>query len=252
MSGLPQKARFRCPGCGFFQLEPPGLISTFCQSCGEHYGVRIAPTAPTAPTISLSNRAVLCYRCGKSHPVSPHAANTICPGCNSAIELGDMTVLTPTSRQVDIRGRLVIGPAGSLSSSWIVCGAADIEGRIAGVLRSEGEVCLGARGVCACRMTAPAVVIDKKARMSLTLPLETGHLEVRGHLKGTVHCRGIVHVRRGGRLEAEVYARAVKVDKGGALFGTCHVDGTQPAEPGKQIPSYRLDTLWPEHLCPAC
>ena len=166
--------------------------------------------------------------------------------------MGDMTILSPTSRQVEIRGRLIIGPRGSLSSSWIVCGAADIGGRIDGVLRSEGEVSLGAGGVCACRITAPAVVIDKKARMILTLTLETGHLEVRGHLKGTVHCRGIVHVRRGGRLEAEVYARAVKVEKGGALLGTCHVDGTQPAEPCKQVPTCREDTLWPEQLCPAC
>lgn len=164
-----------------------------------------------------------------------------------------MEILSPASRQVDTRGKLIIGPAGSLSSSWIVCGSADIEGRVVGKLQSEGSVHWEAIGVCACKIEAPSVVIGKKARTGFTLPLETGHLEVRGHLVGTVHCRGIVHVCRGGRLEAEVYARAVKVDKGGALLGTCHVDGAQPEE--SRLPhSSGSQTIseWSEVLCPAC
>jgi len=159
-----------------------------------------------------------------------------------------MTILDATSRQVDTRGKLTIGTAGSLSSSWIVCGSADIGGHIVGVLRSAGEVHLATIGVCACQISAPSVVIAKHARTSLTLPLETDHLEVRGHLAGIIHCRGIVHVRGGGRLEAEVHARAVKVDKGGALLGTCHVDGAQPDETA----SHHRDTIWSERLCPAC
>ena len=163
-----------------------------------------------------------------------------------------MMILTAASRQVDTRGKLTIGPAGSLSSSWIVCGSADIEGQIVGMLRSEGEVHLGTGSVCACQITAPKVIVGKNARASFTLPVMTEHLEVRGHLTGTVHCRGIVHVRRGGRLEAEVHARSVRVEKGGALLGTCHIDGTQPDETGKQLFSDRRDTLWSGLLCPAC
>jgi cytoskeletal protein CcmA (bactofilin family) len=163
-----------------------------------------------------------------------------------------MTILSAASRKVDIRGRLTVGPAGSLSSSWIVCGSAEIEGNIVGVLTSEGGVHIATGRACACQITAPAVFIEKKARACFMLPLETGYLEVRGHLTGIVHCRGIVHVRRGGRLEAEVHARSVKVEKGGALLGTCHVDGTQPDEAGKQIPPNNRDALWPAHLCPAC
>ncbi len=235
-------------------MEPPGLISTYCQSCGDYYEVRACAKPIQVPFVATPDRrAVLCHRCGKSHQVSPHAVNTICPCCNSAIDLVDMVVVSATSRQVDTRGRLTIGPSGSLSSSWIICGSADIEGGIAGMLRSEGGVHLATNHVCACQITAAAVFIEKKARACFTLPLETGYLEVSGrHLTGIVHCRGIVHVRRGGRLEAEVHARSVKVEKGGALLGTCHVDGAQPDEPGKQIPSNHRDVLWSEHLCPAC
>jgi len=162
-----------------------------------------------------------------------------------------MVILSAASRQVDTRGRLIIGPSGSLGSSWIVCGSAVIEGRVVGMLRSEGEVRLATNGICACRITAPSLIIEKKARVCFTLPVEIGHLEVRGHLAGIVHCRGIVHVRRGGRLEAEVHSRSVRVEKGGALLGTCHVNETQPADSGKPLSSNR-NVLWSEHLCPAC
>jgi cytoskeletal protein CcmA (bactofilin family) len=189
-------------------------------------------------------RAVLCHRCGHTHSVSAHAVNTLCPCCNSAIEFGDITILSSTSCRVDTRGKLTIAAAGSLSSSWIVCGSADIQGRIVGVLRSEGEVHLSTSRASACQITAPSVFIGKNARASFTLPLETGQLEVRGHLTGIVHCRGIVHVRRGGRLEAEVHARSVRVEKGGALLGTCHVDCTQPDEPTRPAASIHDENLW--------
>lgn len=255
MPRLPQKAPFQCPGCGFVQFEPPRLVSTFCQSCGDYYAVGrgISEPPPPLPPAAFAKRIeVRCHRCGSTHAVSPHAQSTLCPCCNSAIEMGDRTFLLPASRVVDIRGKLTIGPAGSLSSSWIVCGSAHIEGLVVGVLRSEGEVHLANTGVCACQITAPAILVDKNARVSLPLPAETGHLEVRGHLSGVIHCNGVVHVRRGGRLEAEVHARAVRVEKGGALIGSCHVDGAQPAEPSTQLANDDRDTtLWFRRLCPA-
>lgn len=248
---LPQKVRFQCPGCGFSQLEPPRLISTYCRSCGEYYEIRKPVCGKAAPGVSASpseKLAILCYRCGMTHQVSAHSVNTLCPGCNSAIELQDMTILSAASRQVDTRGKLTIGPAGSLSSSWMICGSADIQGRIVGVLRSQGEVHLATSRVCACQITAPSVVIEKNARASFTLPLEAGQLDVRGHLTGIVHCRGVVYVRRGGRLEAEVHARSVRVEKGGALLGACHIDGDQPDQTGKPV-SPEDDVV--RALCPA-
>lgn len=254
MPRLPQKAPFQCPGCGFVQHEPPHLISTYCQSCGDYYEVRsplrkIRPGAREAAT--TGRRPVHCHRCDTVHHVSPSAVNTLCPCCNAAIHLGDFDIPSPASRAVDIRGKLTIGPAGSLSSSWIICGSAHIEGRVIGVLRSEGEVHLATRDACACKISAPSVWIEKHARASFTLPLETSHLEVRGHLAGIVHCRGIVHVRRGGRLEAEVYARSVRVEKGGALLGVCHIDGTQPLDSTPHPASETASVPLPARLCPA-
>ncbi len=251
MARLPQKTPFRCPGCGFVQLEPPHLISTYCRSCGDYYEVgRPDSKKPPHPApVSSKNRGVHCHRCGNSHLVSAHARSTLCPSCNSAIELEDITFLLPASRTVDTRGRLTIGPSGSLSSSWIICGSAHIAGNIVGLFRSEGEVRLATNHSCACQITAPTVVIEKNARSSFTLPVETDHLVVWGHLTGIVHCRGVVHVRRGGRLEADVHARSVTVEKGGALLGTCHVDVTQPEPPREKTPL--PSDPWPARLCPA-
>jgi len=250
----PQKTPFRCPGCGYVQLEPPHLISTYCHSCGDYFEVgklTRAKSPPAEQTLPVEKHPVLCHRCGTTHQVSTYARTTICPSCSTSIELGDMTLLTPVSRPVDIRGKLTIGPGGSLSSSWIICGSALIEGSIMGLLRSEGEVHLATSQICACQITAPEVIIDKNAHASFTLPVETEHLVVRGHLTGIVHCRGIVHVRRGGCLEADVHARAVTVEKGGTLLGTCHVDGTQPADHNKQNFSDHSNRPLDGRLCPA-
>lgn len=251
MHRLPQKANFQCPGCGFSQLEPRHLISTYCQSCGEYYEVRQhTPPPPELPPASRNPRAVACHRCGVTHHVSEQATNTMCPGCNAAIELGDMKVSGPTARPVDIRGRLTITPSGSLSSSWIICGAADVHGRIVGILHSEGRIRISHGGICACQITAPTILIERQARATFTHPIETEHLEVSGHLAGIIHCRGDVHVRRGGRLEAEVYARSVRVEKGGALLGTCHVNATQSPELASKIVSPK-SPMWELPLCPA-
>lgn len=255
MSRLPQKTPFRCPGCGFVQLEPPRLISTYCQSCGDYYEIGkevIADPEPGQRAIYSERRPVHCHRCGSTHSVSPHAINTICPCCNSSIALEDLTFHLSASRPVDTRGKLTIGPDGSLSSSWIICGSAYIEGRIVGLMHSEGDVHLATKSICACQIIAPTIFIDKNAHASFTLPVETERLVVRGQLTGIVHCRGVVHVQRGGRLEAEVHARSVTVERGGSLLGSCHVDVSQPGETGKgRLGDLQRDSLWPTPLCPA-
>ncbi len=253
MPRLPQKARFLCPSCGASQLEPPHLISTFCRSCGDYFEVGLkagCPVLAPPPFVETKVRNVHCHRCQSDHRVSAHAENTICPRCNAAISLRDVLISSPTSRPVDTRGHLIIAPSGSLSSSWIVCGSAEIRGPLLGTIRSEGTVSFFNTGFFPCQLEAPAVLIGKSARLALTVALRTGRLEVKGHFSGLVHCRGDVHVRKGGRLEAEVHARSVRVEKGGALLGTCHVDVRQPLTRQTEEESLPLPEL-DAALCPA-
>ena len=247
-----QKTPFRCPACGFSQIEPVGLISTYCRSCGEHYQVasnaaRPPILPPLPPASGAPKRAVFCHKCQAVHTVSPSAQSTICPGCGAAIGLEDVSFYDAASRPVDTRGKLIIGPRGCLSSSWTICGSAQIQGRIIGRLIAEGEVRIGTSQTCACHITAPVIVIEKGASPVFLYPLQTERLVVYGCLTGIVHCRGIVHVQRGGRLEAAVYARSVTVDKGGVLVGDCRVAGGH-AEEAFPTPA-RLP--WPGNLCTA-
>lgn len=233
-------------------MEPPHLISTYCRSCGAHYEVAgrgiSEPVLPPVPTLrpDANNRSIYCHKCGTSHPASPHARSTLCPCCNAAIDLVDVTFQSPASLRVDTRGKLHIGPDATLSSSLTICGSACIQGRIIGRLVSEGEVRIATNEVCACHIAAPVIVIEKNKRPTFTHPLHTERLVVFGCLTGIVHCRGVVHVRRGGRLEADIHAKAVTVDKGGILLGDCRVSGNsiKPAVSGCDWPA-----AWPDSLC---
>ncbi len=236
MARAPQKSSFGCPDCGFVQSEPVGLISTFCRSCGGHYRVARGAAEPAAvpplpPAPVEARQAVTCRQCGCEHTVSRSAWCTICPGCAASIDLLGVSIFSSSSRPVDTRGKLVIGPQGCLTSSRAICGAANIQGRIIGSLVAEGEVRIGTNQTCACHITAPVIVIEKNTCPIFTRPLQTDHLIVFGTLTGIVRCRGTVHVRRGGRLEAKVFARSMTVEKGGALFGACRVADNCAHEP---------------------
>jgi len=240
MESGPKKKPFHCPKCGFVQLEPPHLISTYCRACGDYYevmrpGASKRPNAvfPPIPPITGQRKDVFCHRCGTTHSVSLHARSTICPGCNAGIDLVDIEFLTPASRPVDTRGNLFVGPEAALGSSWIICGSARIEGKVSGPLCAEGEVVLATKASLVCDIHAPSVLVDKHARVHLTAPVETDALVVKGHLAGIVRCRGLVRIMRGGSLEADVHARAVIVEKGGWLLGDLRIDRTQPHMPGR-------------------
>ena len=232
MAKSPRKAPARCPDCGFEQLEPLGLISTYCHSCGSCYeterGHRYNFGLPTAvPDVpdnpALPEKSVFCHRCGATHTVSLAARNTICPGCSACIDLPDISILHPSSQPVDTRGNLYIGPEGSLTNSWIVCASARIDGILNGVLRSEGDVVLSTTKPCACQIKAPTLVIAKHSSIKLISPLETETLIVKGQFFGIVNCNGTVHVMRGGHLEANICARSIVVEKGGFFKGSCQV-----------------------------
>ena len=121
MPQLPRKAPSRCPHCGFVQDEPEHLISTYCRGCGSYYKVS-PPSAGLARYSSevrtrirrrlpkIPPRQVRCYHCGQAHEVSGRARTTLCPECNAAIELSDVTVSSSTTRPIDTRGNLIITP----------------------------------------------------------------------------------------------------------------------------------------------
>lgn len=240
MPTTPPKTPFRCPVCGFVQLESPSLVSTNCRSCGAHYEVtaqdKIRAGGETAlPTFagkkSADGRTVHCLKCGRSHDVSRKAQSTICPGCYAPIELIDVSVNESISRAVDTRGHLKLGPKGIIGNEWIVCGSARIEGAFSGHLRCEGEARLAMQKPCTGRISAGSVLVDRKSRVECTHPIEADSFAIEGTFRGKIIARGIVRVLKGGVLEGEIEAPALVVEKGGIQTGPCRIQPFAPVSP---------------------
>jgi len=171
---------------------------------------------------------VHCLKCGRTHQVSPKAQSTICPGCYAPIELIEVCITAHSSRTVDTRGHLKIGPKGSLANPWIICGSARIEGPFQGHLRCEGELRLAMQKPCSGRITAGSLLVEKKTETTCSQPLETDSLVVQGTLRASVRCNGLVQVLKGGRLEGHLTAPALIVEKGGIRIGDCHIQPPAP------------------------
>jgi cytoskeletal protein CcmA (bactofilin family) len=170
-----------------------------------------------------AGKSVHCLKCGRTHQVSQKAQSTICPGCYAPIELIEVNITGHSSRAVDTRGLLKIGAKGSLSNPWIICGSARIEGAFNGHLRCEGEVRLNMQKPCGGRITADSIVVERKASIECSQPLEADQITIQGTLRAPVHCNGILQILSGGCLEGPVTSRAMVVEKGGIHIGECRI-----------------------------
>ena len=244
MPTTPPKTPFRCPVCGFVQLEPPHLVSTNCRSCGAHYeasaeGVRAGGTTELPSFAGAKQdpgKEVVCLKCGRTHRVSKKAQSTICPGCYAPIELIDVKVTGPSSRAVDTRGALRIHEKGSLNNPWIICGTARVEGVFHGHLRCEGEARLAMSKPCTGRVTAGAVLVEKKSTFTCAQAMETDQLAIKGTMLADVVCNGAIQIHSGGRLEGHVKTKSMIVDKGGVFFGQCEImPASEPAAATKAV-----------------
>ena len=178
-----------------------------------------------------AGKPVHCLKCGRTHQVSQKAQSTICPGCYAPIELIEVNITAHSSRAVDTRGLLKIGSKGSLSNPWIICGSARIEGTFNGHLRCEGEVRLNMQKPCTGRITADSILVEKKATIECSQPLEADSITIQGTLRGAIHCNGIIQILSGGCLEGPVTSRAMVVEKGGIHFGECRIQPPSAPEP---------------------
>jgi cytoskeletal protein CcmA (bactofilin family) len=178
-----------------------------------------------------AGKPVHCLKCGRTHQVSQKAQSTICPGCYAPIELIDVNITGPSSRAVDTRGLLKIAAKGSLSNPWIICGSARIEGAFNGHLRCEGEVRLNMQKPCSGRITADSIIVEKRASIECSQPLEADRITIQGTLRAPIHCKGIIQILSGGCLEGPVTSRAMVVEKGGFYLGECRIQPPAVVEP---------------------
>ncbi len=266
MAKSPAKLSVECPHCGFKQMEYAAAKSTLCRQCGKHFVV-VAERVEAKPSLELGgvvaaqsllrrfeglwNRpritSVACFDCGATQKLNSAATSTICPSCSVHMDLRDYKINTAFSRAIRTHGEVHVTSSGDLSSSSVICRSAVIEGKLRGSLHCLEKVEFRAPAKVQGKLTAPLVVIGKKADVQFFRQLQVGSIEIRGRMSGEIVAQTLVTIRSTGSLDGNVVARSINVEKGGTFSGQLVigqktweqaellpvVEGTKPRAPGK-------------------
>lgn len=238
-----RKITASCPKCGHSQPEPVNFISTICHECGQNFPRvpesalaafstgRLAKLIPErlSPTnlFKRAPRSIHCYRCGRSHEVSAYAHTTLCPRCNTHIQLDDLVIESHASRIIDTRGSLTVSAEGNLNATSTYCSSAMIRGQISGLVVCEKTITLNARGRCQARIEAQTVIIERDADLRFYFPIRANEFIVRGRASAVVKCSGVVNIKKTGHLDGEVRSRSFQVEKGGVFQGQLTVNAQE-------------------------
>jgi cytoskeletal protein CcmA (bactofilin family)/ribosomal protein S27E len=256
----PGKLSVDCPHCGFKQMEYAAAKSTLCRQCGKHFliageasatgaaGLEVKAATATEQLLGrvgeIWRRAiwrrprinsVACYDCGTVQVLNSAASSTICPSCSVHMDLRDYKITTAFSRSVRTHGDVYVTSAGDLSSSSVVCRTAIIEGKLRGTLQCHEKLEFRSSAKVQGKLTAPLLVIGKKARVEFFRQLQVGALEIRGRMSGEVVAETYVTIRKSGVLEGNVVARSINVEKGGSFTGQLMI-GPKKYEQGELLP----------------
>ncbi|MFV0336713.1 MAG: polymer-forming cytoskeletal protein [Chthoniobacterales bacterium] len=259
----PRKISVGCPWCGGTQQEPPEFIKTICRHCGQSFSREAIQPRKQIAAKSLAaaaqgndslrrrvirffrraDREVHCYRCGHDHVVSGYAKGSNCPTCSTYIGFSPLVVTASVSRnELDIRAKLTVKKNASLNVVRAICSSADLLGQFFGMLYCEKTLTIFFQGALQSKLAAEYVVLTKEADISSAFPLQAGEVEVRGMLRGDIVASRRVRLRKGARVEGDVYAKSLAVDNGAEFLGTLHI---RPEGPDDNL-IWRLQSEIPE------
>ena len=152
------------------------------------------------------------------------------------MDLRDYKINTAFSRAIRTHGEVHVTSSGDLSSSSVVCRSAIIQGKLRGSLQCIEKVEFRAPAKVQGKVTAPAVLIGKKADVQFFRQLQLGSIEIRGKMSGEIVAETVVTIRGTGRLDGNVVARAINVEKGGTFSGQLVIGPKKTWEQGELIP----------------
>lgn len=238
-------------------MEYVAARSALCRQCGKHFVVAHAERVEVVKATleiggivagqsllerikALWNRqritSVACFDCGTVQELNSAAASTICPSCSVHMDLRDYKIKTSFSRSIRTHGQVHVTAAGDLSGSTVVCRSAIIDGKLRGSLECTEKVEFRAPAKLQARLSAPEVLIGRKADVQLFRPLQVRSIEIRGKMTGEIVAETVVTIRRTGSLDGNVRARSINVEKGGTFFGQLII-GQKDWEQAELIPS---------------
>ena len=198
-----------CPKCGASQQESPGVISTFCRSCGHHFELGDKPLAP-----AKSKQA------GWKEKLAP-LATRLEPLGRRALRVAEPWLLRYEPQIEKVRGyyhhwrppefkrvrchecaRIHEVPRLAASTSCPNCNAhidlydVIVEKRVSRVVRTRGNL-----------------VIKKFGYLNNQITI-CGQADIGGGAAGKIFCDGETKIRTSGRLNCEIGSRRVRIEKG--------------------------------------
>jgi len=240
-------------------MEYAAAKSTLCRQCGKHFLVA-SECAPAKPGFDLKSgvtaaqsflqrfegvwqrpriTSVACFDCGATQELNSAASSTICPSCSVHMDLRDYRINTAFSRAIRTHGSIYVTAAGDLSSSSVLCRSAIIEGKLRGSLHCVEKVEFRAPAKVQGKLSAPLVIIGKKANVQFFRQLQVGSIEIRGRMAGEILAETVVTIRNTGSLDGNVVARAINVEKGGTFTGQL-VIGQKSYEQAELLPDFAV------------
>ena len=203
------KQAVTCPECGATQQESPGVISTFCRSCGQHFELGGKSSgAVAAPAKTWTER--LAPLAARLEPLKRRALKAAEPWLlRYEPQIGKLREYYERWRPPEFRrvrchecGRIHDVPRMASSTSCPNCNAhidlydVLVEKRVSRVVRTRGNLLIKKFGYLNNQMTI------------------CGNAEIGGGAAGKIFCDGETRISTTGRLNCEIGSRRVRVEKG--------------------------------------
>jgi cytoskeletal protein CcmA (bactofilin family) len=198
-----------CPKCGASQQESPGVISTFCRSCGHHFELGDKPLAP-AKSKQVGWKEKLAPLATRLEPLGRRALRVAEPWLlRYEPQIEKVREYYHRWRPPEFKrirchecARLHEVPRLAASTSCPNCNAhidlydVVVEKRVSRVVRTRGNL-----------------VIKKFGYLNNQVTI-CGQADIGGGAAGKIFCDGETKIRTSGRLNCEIGSRRVRIEKG--------------------------------------
>ena len=198
-----------CPKCGASQQESPGVISTFCRSCGHHFELGEKPLAP-AKSKQVGWKEKLAPLATRLEPLGRRALRVAEPWLlRYEPQIEKVREFYHRWRPPEFKrvrchecARIHEVPRLAASTSCPNCNAhidlydVIVEKRVSRVVRTRGNL-----------------VIKKFGYLNNQITI-CGQADIGGGAAGKIFCDGETKIRTSGRLNCEIGSRRVRIEKG--------------------------------------
>jgi cytoskeletal protein CcmA (bactofilin family) len=198
-----------CPKCGASQQESPGVISTFCRSCGHHFELGDKTLAP-AKSKQVGWREKLAPLATRLEPLGRRALRVAEPWLlRYEPQIEKVREFYHRWRPPEFKrvrchecARIHEVPRLAASTSCPNCNAhidlydVIVEKRVSRVVRTRGNL-----------------VIKKFGYLNNQITI-CGQADIGGGAAGKIFCDGETKIRTSGRLNCEIGSRRVRIEKG--------------------------------------